>query len=142
MIRRYEERHCSDVLDIWLSASLRAHHFIDADFWISQVEDMRSIYLPASETWVFQENAAVTGFYSLYKNSLAALFVAPEYQGRGVGKELIGHAKTQRESLTLTVYRENESACRFYLSQGFTLTREQIDVHTGHEELLMSFTER
>ncbi len=139
MIREYRQNDCSEVLSIWLSASIEAHNFIDANFWKSQVDNMRSRYLPASESYIYEMNSKIIGFYSLYENSLAAIFVASEYQGRGVGKELLNHAKKQRDALTLTVYVENNASYRFYLSQGFTLEKQQTDQFTGHEEYLMSY---
>lgn len=138
MIRKYAPEDCDRILQIWLSASIEAHHFIEADYWESQVEDMRTLYLPAAETYVCEESSIITGFYSLMGNSLAAIFVSPEFQGKGVGKELIHHAKKQRDFLTLSVYKENELSYQFYLSQGFKKLREQTDEHTGHGEFLMS----
>ena len=40
--------------------------------------------------------------------------------------------------LTLSVYRQNEASCQFYLSQGFHIVSEQTDEHTGHLEFIMS----
>lgn len=80
------------------------------------------------------------GFYALYENTLAAIFVAPEQQGQGIGKQLINHAKQQREALTLSVYKENQPSYQFYLAQGFSVISEQFDEHTGHAEYTMSFS--
>jgi len=101
---------------------------------------MRDVYLPNSDVWVFELNAQVVGFYALHNNTLAAIFVAPQHQGRGNGKQLLNHAKQQRNELHLTVYKANEPSCRFYRNQGFKLVREQTDSHTGHTELLLHFT--
>lgn len=138
MIRNLEPPDLDTVLDIWLDASLKAHDFIDPAFWRSQVESMRNLYLPASETCVIERDTQVVGFYSLLDSQLAALFVAPDCQGQGLGKQLIAHAKTQRAELTLAVYKNNQPSCQFYLSQGFVVTHEQTDEQTGQPEYLMS----
>jgi len=138
MIREFNDSDMDPVMDIWLSASIKAHDFVEASFWESQVENMRNIYIPASETYVFESGSEVIGFYSLNENNLAAVFVAPAFQGRGIGKQLISHAKKQRVRLTLSVYKENEAGYQFYLSQGFDVISEQTDVHTGHQEYTMS----
>lgn len=54
MIREYQEADLERVLEIWLSASIKAHSFIEAEFWESKVSDMREMYIPASETFVFE----------------------------------------------------------------------------------------
>lgn len=137
MIRKYTENDLAPILEIWLEASIKAHYFVPAEFWQSQIENMRNIYLPASETYVFESASHVVGFYALYENNLAAIFVAPEWQGKGIGKQLLNHAKNQRTALTLSVYAENEPSYQFYLSQGFNVISEQADEHTGQPEYTM-----
>ena len=61
-----------------------------------------------------------------------------ELQGKGIGKQLLSHAKTQRAVLSLSVYKENQASYQFYLSQGFNVVSEQLDEHTGHSEYTMS----
>jgi len=138
MIREFHVDDLDVVLDIWLQASINAHSFVESGFWESQVESMRDIYIPACESYVFVEGGEVIGFYSLHENTLAAIFIYPEFQGRGFGKELLSHAKQQRDVLTLSVYKANDSSVQFYLSKGFTIVGEQADEHTGHIEYLMT----
>ncbi|MEK0276751.1 N-acetyltransferase [Vibrio vulnificus] len=138
MIRKYKESDLDSVLEIWLNASVKAHDFVDPEFWKSQVDNMRNLYIPASETYVYEIGSKIEGFYSRHENNLAAIFVQPELQGQGIGKQLLSHAKSQREMLTLSVYKENQSSYGFYLSQGFKLVNEQIDEHTGHQAYTMS----
>ena len=127
-----------DILAIWLEASIKAHDFLDAEFWTSQVANMRDIYLPASETYVYECDTKVIGFYSLYENSLPAIFVSPESQGQGTGKALLSHAKNQRTSLTLSVFQANKASYQFYLSQDFSVVGQQNNQHTEHPEFIMS----
>lgn len=140
MIRQYNENDLDSVLEIWLKASVKAHHFVSAEFWESQVENMRNIYIPASETYVYETESKVVGFYALYENNLAAIFVAPQLQGKGIGKQLLNHAKAQRTVINLSVYKENQASYQFYLSQGFKVVSEQLDEHTGHPEYTMSLS--
>jgi putative acetyltransferase len=139
MIRKYAKGDLEAVLDIWLEASARAHDFVGREFWESRLDDMRTIYLPASENHVYEMDSGMVGFCSLHGDGLAALFVLPEHQGQGVGTALLDHAKARRPRLHLSVYKENRAACGFYLSQGFSVVREQPDEHTGHLEYTMVF---
>lgn len=138
MIRKYTEDDMDTILEIWLSASIQAHGFISAEFWQANLENMRNIYLPASEVYVYELNSDVVGFYALHQNSLAALFVKPKQQGNGIGKQLLTHAKNQRPILTLCVYKENQASYQFYLSQSFRVIAEKKDEHTGYPEYVMS----
>ena len=137
MIRDYRAADIDQILAIWLSASIKAHDFIESEFWKSKVSEMRDVYIPASETLVYEAEGEIVGFYSLYENNLAAIFVAPNAQGKGVGTVLLDDAKSRRKNLQLTVYKDNIASINFYEKHGFTLIGEQIDEHTGHPELIM-----
>ncbi|WP_299587995.1 GNAT family N-acetyltransferase [uncultured Microbulbifer sp.] len=107
MIRKYKPKDTDAVLDVWLKASVEAHNFISPEFWESQLDNMRNIYLPSSETYTYERQTEIAGFYSLNGHSLAALFVYPHLQGQGIGKQLLSHAKSKQPHLTLAVYKEN-----------------------------------
>ncbi|MFM9271089.1 N-acetyltransferase [Halomonas elongata] len=139
MIRTYREADIDQVLDIWLSASIKAHEFVDPEFWKSKVGEMRDRYIPASETFVYERNDRVVGFYSLFEDTLAAIFVDPDQQGQGIGTTLLDDAKGRREELRLTVYRENAPSVRFYENHGFVSLGEQVDENTGHAEIVMRY---
>ena len=128
-----------DVIAIWLDASVAAHDFVDRHFWQSKVGAMRDTYIPASETYVYEDEEGTKGFCSLRENNLAAMFVAPVHQGKGIGRMLIQKAKQLRGDLTLRVYTDNGKAVRFYEMCGFKRVSEEVDEHTGHAELVMRF---
>lgn len=130
----------NQILNIWLEASIQAHGFIGKEFWTSRVDDMRKVYLPAAENWVAEAEGSIRGFVSLHGESLAALFVAPFFQGQGAGKLLVDKAKSRRNRLTLSVYKENRKAVAFYQQCGFKVIKEQMDRHTQHLEVVMSFS--
>jgi putative acetyltransferase len=100
---------------------------------------MRDTYIPASETYVYEEDEGIKGFFSLCESTLAAMFVAPAHQGKGIGRMLIQKAKELRSDLTLRVYTDNEKAVQFYEMCGFKPVSQEVDEHTGHAELLMKF---
>jgi putative acetyltransferase len=134
--------HTADVktmLTIWLDASVTAHSFIDEDFWQARVEDMRAQYLPSAISYVACVEETVAGFLSLHGNTVAALFVSPAMQGQGIGTALLAYAKTVHRTLTLSVYKQNTDSVAFYRKHGFTVTAEQVDVHTGQAELVMAW---
>jgi putative acetyltransferase len=137
MIREFQAQDIDAVLAIWLQASCEAHDFIEPAFWQSKVDDMRNIYLPASEVYVYEHEEDVVGFVALYQQQIAALFVTPGLQGQGIGRQLLDCAKQKRQQLTLSVYKDNQSAYQFYLAQGFEQVSEQAEPHTGCSEYVM-----
>lgn len=139
MIRGFRPSDMDAVIEIWLDASIRAHDFVAENFWQSKVIDMRGVHIPASETYVYEEAGCIRGFVCLVDETLAALFVAPCAQGRGIGQKLVEKSKGVRRNLNLTVYKENQKSVDFYKRCGFKPAGERIDEHTRHSELVMVF---
>ena len=139
MIRKLKENDIDQVIKIWLEASIKSHNFVSKEYWESKTSDMREIYLPMGITYVYDENGIVKGFVSLCDNTLAAIFVSPNIQGRGIGRQLINKAKKVCPFLSLAVYKENQKSIDFYKKCGFSIVKEQIDEHTGHPELIMIY---
>jgi putative acetyltransferase len=113
MIRQFQQPDIDQVISIWLEASIQAHDFVDSEFWKSKVKDMREIYIPSGETYVYEEGGIIKGFVSLYNDTLAAIFVSPDSQGTGIGMQLMGKAEDVRDNLSLTVYKENIKSIEF-----------------------------
>jgi putative acetyltransferase len=139
MIRKFQNSDMDQIINIWLDASIKSHDFVDSGFWESKIDDMRNIYIPSGETYIYEEDEMIKGFVSLYKNTVGALFVSPSFQGLGIGKKLIEKSKQISQQLDLTVYKENIKSIEFYKKNGFKIEKEQIDKHTGHIEIVMTF---
>ena len=137
MIRPLLTTDLDAAVELWYQASVQAHDFIPATFWREQQAAMRDSYLPASQSWVYEEDGQLLGFISWYQGSVAALFISPDHQAHGLGRQLLEHLKAQYDRLELTVYAENEQARRFYSRNGFKEGEQQLCEHSGHPELVM-----
>jgi GNAT superfamily N-acetyltransferase len=68
----------------------------------------------------------------LPKRYLDQLFVAPEYQGKSLGRQLLAFTRTHLpDEICLRCVRENEKAWRWYEREGFVFEREQVEPMTG-----------
>jgi ribosomal protein S18 acetylase RimI-like enzyme len=68
----------------------------------------------------------------LPKLYLDQLFVAPEYQGRNLGRRLLAFTRTHLpDEIWLRCVRENEKAWRWYEREGFVLEAQQVEPTTG-----------
>jgi len=139
LIRIYRETDLEEMVRIWYEASVIAHPFVPASFWASNKSAMKEKYLPLAENYVFEREGQVAGFISLVGGKVCALFVAPEAQGRGIGKALLEHAKALKGRLSLKVYRDNKKAILFYEKNGLRVAGEEVDEHTGRLHILMEW---
>jgi ribosomal protein S18 acetylase RimI-like enzyme len=63
---------------------------------------------------------------------LDQLFVAPEYQGRSLGRELLAFTRQHLpDEIELRCIRENEKAWRWYEREGFVFEGEMVEPMTG-----------
>jgi putative acetyltransferase len=139
LIRNYRKTDLDEMVRIWYEASVTAHSFVPASFWASQKSVMKDKYLPLAENFIFEEGGHPAGFISLVGEKVCALFVAPERQGRGIGRALLEHIKPLKGRLSLKVYRENKRALRFYKNCGFVAVDEEVDEYTGCVQVLMKW---
>ena len=131
MIRQFEGKDLSDLLDVWYSASLVAHPFLDEAFFEQERRNISEIYLPNAETWVFEQDRVVVGFISLIGNEVGAIFVDSKNHGKGIGSALMNHAKSIREILELDVFKDNIVGRSFYEKFGFSQVDEHLHEETG-----------
>ncbi|KIC41236.1 acetyltransferase [Ruegeria sp. ANG-R] len=61
----------------------------------------------------------VVGFLALNETEIHSLYLAVPARGRGIGQQLLNHAKAQRPELSLFAFQANHPARRFYERNGF-----------------------
>ena len=139
MLRSFREEDTEAVVAIWLEASLQAHDFIDGKYWRARAQDMRTLYLPLSDVIVSvnETTGEVEGFMAFVDDFLAALFVGPEHQRKGIGTRLLDVAKKIHPDMELSVYAQNTRACTFYERHGFRMVSRRVEDATGQLELVM-----
>lgn len=84
--------------------------------------------------FVADDNGRLAAMLALHlpKLYLDQLFVAPDYQGRSLGRKLMAFTRTQLpDEIHLRCVRENEKAWRWYERDGFVFEKEQVEPMTG-----------
>jgi len=76
------------------------------------------------EVLVAELNELVVGFMALEGDHVDHLYIAPSFQGRGIGDKLLAMAKELRPSgLTLWTFQRNARARGFYEARGFVASK-------------------
>ena len=85
--------------------------------------------------YVAELDGIVAGFAACTEEELAWLYVAPEYQHRGIATALIKHCMEQFPGIeAIEVLRGNEPARRLYEKMGFTVKEALSGQMPGNED--------
>ena len=115
MIRNIVNNDIDKIMNIWLKSNIKAHAFIQKEYWENNYNIVRDIYIPMAETFVYEDEECIKGFISIINNEfIGALFVDIDFQNSGIGKKLINYAIDKYKNLNLAVYKENKTAVDFY----------------------------
>jgi ribosomal protein S18 acetylase RimI-like enzyme len=84
--------------------------------------------------YVADADGAIAAMLALHLGDLYLdqLFVAPEYQGRDIGRQLLAFTRHHLPGeIWLRCVRENEKAWRWYEREGFVFEKEAVEPMTG-----------
>jgi putative acetyltransferase len=117
------------LLDVWLRSVRATHTFVSEEDIQSMIPQVRD-YLASSATefWVLCDSGAIMGFMGMSGSKMESLFIAPEFQRRGAGRQLVLHAQALHGELTVDVNIQNPAARAFYEACGFVVEgRSELD---------------
>lgn len=138
MIRKANAEDLEKILAIWLATNLEAHEFVEASYWQDQLLHVAQA-MDEAEVYVAEDFGFIQGFIGLQASYVAGLFVAQEFQGQGVGTQLLTFAKEKHSTLSLSVFEKNEKAITFYEKQCFRVEKRDVDLATGQGQIWMSY---
>ena len=118
-------------MESWVSTGLaEASNFLLANLRARVRHEMEGGW----SLFVADDNGSLAAMLALHlpDKYLDQLFVAPEYHGKGVGRQLLAFTRQQLpDEIWLRCVRENEKAWRWYEREGFAYEREEVANATG-----------
>ena len=139
-IRQYKNSDLDAVLSSWERATRLAHPFMTDEFIARERKNVAEIYLPITDTWVIEFDEEVKGFIALMGNEVGAIFLQPEFHGKGAGKALMDKAQDLHGDLEVEVFKENSIGRKFYSQYGFEFLEQKLHEPTGQQVLRLKFT--
>lgn len=140
MLRKSTAEDIEAIMELWLIATLESHDFISAGFWWQHQQQLSAQLLENAEIWLNEKQGKLTGFFALNNRSLTALYIHPDEAYSNLKYILLHKAKSLRPKLQLHLYSEEEESLRFYLENGFHITKQQVEKISGHPELVLTYS--
>lgn len=140
MIRKHLPSDLDVVMDIWFRAQSLAHPFLQKSFVEMVTKAMREMYIPGSETWVYEDRGEVVGFIGMQAIEIGGLFVHPDHHSKGIGSQLVNFILEKQKELEVEVFVKNTIGRSFYDKFGFKTYEESLHEPTGEMVLRMKFS--
>jgi ribosomal protein S18 acetylase RimI-like enzyme len=120
---------------VWMNSWVSTGLAEASNFLLAQLR--ARVRLEMEKDWslfVADDNGVLAAMLALQlpRLYLDQLFVAPEYQGHGLGKRLLAFTRQHLpHEIHLRCVRENDKAWRWYEREGFVYEKEQVEPMTG-----------
>ncbi len=130
-IRRGTPADVPRALEIWRSAVDATHRFMSSADRAEIDTMVAEQFLPNAELWLaLDDDGLVVGFLVMDGSEIDALFVDPQFHGRGFGTRLLDHALALEPNATVDASEQATNALPFYLRRGFRVVgRSATDQH-------------
>ena len=141
---RYQGDSCDDLTQLAFQSGYKSRFKLDP-ILSERFEDMYRLWIEnslngtfADELFVIKEFDLINGFVTVKKNDgvgvIGLIAVSDKQRGRGFGTLLIDKvnewcAKNELNTIEVATQLDNEGACKFYKSKGFSIKRIQYIYH-------------
>ncbi len=133
MILQATPQDYHELLNVWEVSVRSTHHFLTEEniqFYKPLVKEQ---YFPAVELYIIRnQEGKIAAFMGLSEELVEMLFVHPDEQGKGYGKQLMEYAIHQKHIYKVDVNEQNEQACGFYQHLGFQVIGHDATDPTGN----------
>jgi len=125
-IRAYTGNDLPSIIDIYNRSKLDELQFEDRKFTLLPLEEDIPRYskLMESAIFIYSYQGQAAGFAAICGNEIRALFVHPDFRGKGVGAELIQFLLNSVPGIEVHLYvaSSNRPAKTLYQKYGFSIT--------------------
>ena len=134
-IRPARTEEYDEVARVWMNSFCSTGLEAPSNFLLAKLR--ARLPLEVDNGWslfVADDGGTIAAMLALHlpKLYLDQLFVAPEYQGQGLGRRLLAFTRQHLpDEIELRCIRENEKAWCWYEREGFVYEKEQVEPMTG-----------
>ena len=134
-IRPARQDEYDEVARVWMNSWVSTGLEDASNFLLAKLR--ARVPLEINKGWslyVADADGAIAAMLALHLGDLYLdqLFVAPEYQRRSIGRQLLAFTRQHLpDEIWLRCVRENEKAWRWYEREGFVFEKEAVEPMTG-----------
>ena len=137
-ITSYSSQYALPLVKMWRESFEQALGVMDPHPLLEQLNYLHEVVVANNQVHIVLDPATnnVIGFLAANKNMVAQLYVHINYQGKGIGTQLIEIAKQNSDGrLRLFTFKSNIKAQRFYEHHGFKIIGQGFEEEWQLEDL-------
>ncbi|MFC5080474.1 putative N-acetyltransferase YjaB [Vibrio thalassae] len=143
-LERFKPKYAKDVVKLWRRAFAQALGIEPIHSEEAQQYFLTNILPHSHDIWVVLtiESQRPIAFMAIDRKEINQLYVAPEFQRKGIGRLLVEEAQSRSlGELSLRTFQINQSACNFYRRLGFSEHAGNSDNAEGLEDLVFRWVQ-
>jgi ribosomal protein S18 acetylase RimI-like enzyme len=125
-----------EIARVWMNSWVSTGLAEASNFLLAQLRARNPLEVEKGwSLYVADDGGVLAAMLALHlpKKYLDQLFVAPEYQGRSLGRTLLAFTRQHLpDEIELRCVRENDKAWRWYEREGFVFEEEKVEQMTGY----------
>ena len=136
-IIEYDEKYALDTVKMWRASMEEALGVKDNHSWEEQLDYLKAI-VRENRVYLGVEESAdkVVGMMAVGGSELDQLYIHVDYQGMGIGTQLLDLAKELSPGkLQLYTFEVNKKAQLFYEKHGFTIIGRGVESNSGMADI-------
>lgn len=128
-VRPIDRSQTDQLIEVWEAAVRATHDFLtDGDIAALRPLVQDGVFALTHVRGAHDDEQRLVAFLGVEGTKLEALFVHPDWHGRGLGRQLVRHAVDELGIETVDVNEQNTRAVAFYLHLGFQVEgRSEVD---------------
>ena len=143
-IRRFHRRDLDAAARAANAACRQAYAIFGYDDPVARTRSrLMEALAEGQDFWIPEVSGVVAGVLTLRPSFIDKLFLAPQWQGLGIGSALIAKAKVLfPDHVELHCAQQNYPACRFYECHGFIAREHRIYAPMGVADIIYRWERR
>lgn len=144
ILERFGPKYAKEIVTLWRRAFVQALGIEPIHSVESQLYFLTNILPHSHDIWVVLtlESKQPVAFMAMDRNEINQLYVAPEFQRKGIGRLLVEEAQARSGGeLSLRTFQINYNAIEFYRRLGFTEHEGNSDNEEGLEDIVFCWVQ-
>ncbi|EUJ33554.1 putative acetyltransferase [Listeria floridensis FSL S10-1187] len=117
------EKDYPAILAIWDNSVSATHNFLKKEDKAALRQEIPH-YFPMLTLFLWKWEGELVGFTGHHEENLEMFFLKPEFQGQGLGKQILARLIEEEGIRFVDVNKQNTAAYKFYEKSGFRLVSE------------------